>query len=181
MRKRDYKQIVEEYENSVDENLLKLFDDIRKGKSKEYNVLGHVTEKMASDILAVLPNVYRDDFSPIDYEIVVGKSFLEHVESRHGINGKHDNSMADDKDKARIGYAIFNYDSINSGGKSKEYTMIDKNGNDISSPTIGIEKRIDGTMVVAEAVPDTYKRQLVVISAYIKMHKKRRIFEQLDA
>ena len=92
-----------------------------------------------------------------------GHNSITHIENGHGKNGTTDNSMADDNDIARMKYVIDNYDNIELlNDVSGEFR--DKNQN--PAPLIKMSKRIDGTYYVVEAVPDTKKHQLNVVTAY---------------
>lgn len=166
----EQRRIIDEYNNAVNPDAMDLFNRIRNGEKvgKKKVTVGHVSAKAATDILANTPDVYKDGFDPTGYSIRLGKSFYSHVEKRHGVNGKADNTMADDKDKARVGYVVENYDEMSPGDTSGEYRMIDKNGNTIKAPTVVLSKKINGTAVIIEAVPDSNKREIVLVSAYMK-------------
>ena len=79
-----------------------------------------------------------------------------------------------DNDIARIQYVLDNYDNIELlTEKSSEFR--DKNQN--PAPMVKYSKRVDGTYYVVEAVPNTRKHQLAVITAYkpvASAHKKKR-------
>lgn len=46
------------------------------------------------------------------YTVWADKTTFNHIEKRHGEDGKHDSSMANLNDVARMGYVVENYDSI---------------------------------------------------------------------
>ena len=94
---------------------------------------------------------------------------IRHIESRHGENGTHDQSMKDHKDIARISYVLSNYDRIENG-KKQSYSHLDAYGK--PSPTVVISKRIDGTYYIVEAVSDAKKCRNFVVSAFKETYKK---------
>lgn len=175
----EQRKIIREYNAAADPNLMQMFEDIRNGKYVKPVEVGTVSPEMAADILDNLPEgVYREGFDPTGYKIVVSTNYYAHVEKRHGKNGTADQTMADDEDKARIGYVINNYDEILPGGRSREYTMQDIDGENINSPAVGFEKTINGTVIGGLAVPDTKAKTLGITSAYIN---KKKAFQTPDA
>lgn len=175
----EQRKIIREYNTAADPNLMQMFEDIRNGKYVKPVEVGTVSPEMAADILDNLPEgVYREGFDPTGYKIVVSPNYYAHVEKRHGKNGTADQTMADDEDKARIGYVINNYDEILPGGRSREYTMQDIDGENINSPAVGFEKTINGTVIGGLAVPDTKAKTLGITSAYIN---KKKAFQTPDA
>ena len=75
----------------------------------------------------------------------------------------------------RIQYVLDNYDSVeqlvDSNGKvvkSSEYYSSDGT----KANLVQYKKRIDGTFYLVEAVPDTKRKQVQVVTAYIQPNKK---------
>lgn len=99
---------------------------------------------------------------------------FRHIENDHGANGETDQSMADINDVARMQYVIDHYDSMELlPTKSKEFR--DKNQNPV--PTIKLSKRVNGNYYVVEAVPDSGKKKLEIITAY----KEKAVNQTRDA
>lgn len=163
-------RIIEEYKNSTDSSLMTFIQKVRTLKNEKYRSkvtfdLGAVTPKQVQDVQA-LTGV---DVSSYSNSITGGA--VDHIDARHGVNGKADSSMADDADFARIGHVLQNYDSVE--------LMTDESGNPILSnewqnkdqshaKMVRFAKKIDGTYYVVEAAPDSSKQQLRVVSAYIQ-------------
>ncbi len=100
---------------------------------------------------------------------------IRHIEKGHGINGDTDHTMQNDNDIARMQYVLDNYDSVQKlGNNSNEYR--DKNGK--PAPLVQFSKRIDGMYYVVEAVPDTNKQKLEVVSAYKFVPTKKEASQQ---
>lgn len=152
-------QVMQEYENAVDEDILNFIEYAKGAKedNKTSITLSEVNDRAVNDIKSLT------DIDVTGYEHNLKANTIRHINQNHGINGKTDNSMADERDIARLEYVLNNYDDIEIlDDISKEYR--DKNQN--PSPIIRYSKRIDGTYYVVEAVPDTKKQQLPVVSAY---------------
>ena len=152
-------KVMREYENAVDSELL---DFVRYAKenpsdNKTNLKLNSVSDRLSKDI----KNAIGIDVSGFVHAIK--SNTITHINNEHGENGTTDHSMADEKDIARIKYVLENYDTIERlPTDSKEF----RDKNQRPAPTIKLSKRIDGTMYVVEAVPDTKKGQLPIISAY---------------
>lgn len=164
-------KIMREYEEAVDERLLRLAKKSKLGtmNDKEYVKIIHVPERMAEDVLALVGIDVRD------YDICIDNNGFQHIEARHGSDGEQDHSMADLKDVARIGYVLENYQVIE--------RLVDKNGEEVfskkykdknnrPSQVLKLEKRIDGTYVTSEAIPDGKRKKIWIQTAYIKKAKE---------
>ena len=90
----------------------------------------------------------------------------KHIHNMHGENGKHDNTMRDTMDVARIQYVIDNYDRADPGKRAKGYQE-NRNGKSVSSKTIVFSKKVNGTYYVVEAVPDTKAKCVYIYTAYM--------------
>ena len=86
---------------------------------------------------------------------------------RHGEKGNADHSMRDANDIGRIQYVLDNYDSIERGGTTAAYRYQNADGKQVHAQTVVIKKKVNGTYFVVEAVPDTKKKTLYVLSAYM--------------
>jgi hypothetical protein len=71
--------------------------------------------------------------------------------------------MAGPKDLARIKYVLEKFDNIiNTGDTTNAYANADSS----KAKILKYEKRINGMYYVAEAVPDSAKKRLIIQSAY---------------
>ena len=152
------KKIIAEYDSAVDTDMLDFIDYARqKPNSNVSYELSDVSERLSSDIKR-LTGIDTSGFGN-----AITSTNIRHIDKRHGANGESDHSMADTNDIARIQYVIDNYDHIEVlEDVSKEY----RDKNQRPAPMVKMSKRIDGTYYVVEAVPDTKKHQLAVVSAY---------------
>ena len=157
----EMKKIIREYTDSVDSELVGFIQhalDDTADNSTVYKI-AKVNERNAVDV---------EKETGIDvrgYTHSIKTNDIRHISKRHGVDGIHDRSMRDIKDIARIGYVLENYDEVfKLNDTSAEY----RDKQQRPAPTIKYRKRINGTYYVVEAVPDTKKRELKVIAAYIK-------------
>ena len=97
---------------------------------------------------------------------------MKHIQIRHGEKGKADQSMADPDDIAKIEYVIDHAEEIADGGTSTAYSNT-INGKNRFAKTVMYQKDIGGRYYyVVEAVPDTKKRTLQIVSARINKKKE---------
>ena len=162
-------QVIREYQSSTDSTILAFINKWRNLKNKDYKKkisvpIGEVTQQAIQDIKAA------SGIDTTGFKHTLSGNALEHIEKRHGIDGKADHSMADQNDIARMGYILENYDSVapilDESGKPK-VSNIYNNAENEPAPLIKFEKRVDGTYYVVEAVPDSSAKQLRVVSAYM--------------
>ncbi|MDO4541500.1 MAG: hypothetical protein Q4C00_01540, partial [Bacillota bacterium] len=157
---KDMEQIKQEYANAVDTELLNFVQENQgnnSGKNKFFTI-GAVNERKRRDIQN-LTGIDTDG-----YVIKIDSSAINHISKRHGAAGKHDSTMSDPGDIARIGYVLNNYDTITAEGTTSRY----QNADGTASNVIAVEKRINGNYIVIEAVPQSKKQNLLIISAYKK-------------
>jgi len=170
----DMEETVEEFENSVDENLVNFAQKVRdkafKYPSKRNYSLGPVSERGSSDI----HNLTGVDVS--GYEHILKGSTVEHIENRHGENGTADRSMADVNDIGRMKYVIDKYDNIELlRGDDGELVLSSefRDSKNKQAPTVRYQKRVNGTYYVIEAVPDSKAMKLQIVSAYMSSAKRQ--------
>ena len=170
------RHIIAGYVDAVDPKLKELAETYRnnpQAKFMRYKI-GDVSERAARDIAKLTGydknGRLHENIDIKGYTFDINKSSFLHIDKRHGINGEHDSSMADLNDLARLRFILDNYDSID--------FLRDKNGNVILSnefnseddypmPIIVLEKKINGTYYVVEAVGSNKYKKLWTVSAYI--------------
>lgn len=163
------RQIMQEYADAVDGDLINFAEYAKKNPTdnKTTYTMSEVSPRAAEDI----KNLTGIDVEGFDHSIKTNS--IRHIEQRHGMNGESDTSMADVRDIARIQYVIDNYDKVEfSDRTSREY----KNSDNSPAKHILYTKRVNGNYYVVEAVPDTKKHQLAIVTAY-----KNKAADVLDA
>lgn len=168
-------EIIEAYQNSVDDNLVEYVQTIKDnpGQKMPHYQLNDVTERAAGDIQQITGIDVRGNKTELDQRAI------EHIFKRHGEKGKADHSMRDVNDIARIQYVIDNYDSIENGGSTSAYRYQNAEGKQVHAQTVLIKKKVNGTYFVVEAVPDTKKKTLYVVSAYMSKNGQQKTASSL--
>jgi len=167
-------EVIEGYEDAVDNRIMLLAEKIRKGQYNENDSVEF--GKTGSSEIQAVSKILGIDVS--GYDSVVEARQIRHIITRHGINGKADKSMRNDEDIARLKFVIDNYDDAFYGGTSSAYTTIKQNGKPREADTVVFAKKINGTYFVVQAVPQTKKKKLFVVSAFISDKPLDEIKEQ---
>lgn len=161
---KDYSKIKEEYENAVDEEIVNFYNNQLKQRNAQVKlILGNATQKHIYEIKKLT------GIDVTGYKISINDSFVGHIDNNHGINGIHDHSMKDPNDVGRLKYILSNFDKIDYCRNKKGEVQLstehkDKNGN--FAPKLLVQKRINGYYVICEAVVESKKKEIRLISAY---------------
>jgi len=170
----DMQTVITDYLNSVDSEIVDFVDDVKSETNKKR------LEYMHRDIIfnnkKVLKKISKIvGFDVADFKTRIDGETVRHVEKRHGKNGRHDHSMKDANDIARVAYVLNNADdverTINSQGNfafSEKYRTKDNK----PSYVITISKKINGTYYVAIAVPDSKAKCIHIQSLFIGRKKE---------
>jgi hypothetical protein len=151
----EHQRVVNEYNNAVDPGLREFIINNSGNNWASYD-LGQVNPRQ----IEYLRSATNRDYS--GYNISLSGGTVSHIEARHGTNGAADRSMSDINELSRIKYVLDNFDTISLSGKSRQY----KNADGTSSDTVIISKKVDGYYHVIEAVPESKKQTLRIVSAY---------------
>ena len=151
------------------ESVSKMLDHSKISKRKLK--IGAISEGH-KEIVEKLMHKIKPDFSVDGYELWIDGTGAEHINARHGENGKADRTMASREDKELIPWAANTPD----GGEfirdeHGNIKLSDRyfNADGSKAPQIRLHKEIDGDMVyVAECVPDSKNRRIYITSAYKK-------------
>lgn len=156
--------VIEEYQASVDENLVNFIETAleNKGSNKGKYVLHPVSDRAAGDI-KTLTGIDTSGF-----KTVLEQRIAEHIVDRHGSAGAADQSMQDINDIARMQYVLDHYDKLEPAGKSTAYTTVKDNGRPGLADTVRYIKAVNGTYYVIEAVPNTKAKTTYIVSAYME-------------
>lgn len=163
----DMEQITPEYQAAVDGNLLQFVERVKHGDKTAISYKLGAVSKNATEDIASLTGINTTGFNRL-----LSRSAVEHIEKRHGENGKADRSMKDSEDIARMQYVMDHYDTIE---KLDEVSgsIMDKNNQ--YAPLVKYAKRVNGTYYVVEAVPDTKAKTLRIVSAYQQKKASRQV------
>lgn len=165
---------INEYVDAVDEGLLEFVQKRRNGElwKKAKYVVAQVDARMQNDIKNTI-GIDTDG-----YKVVFDVGSDEHIERRHGANGAADHSMQDIEDIARIPFVVQNYDQMEN---LKDTTSKVNNKDNTHAPIVRVAKRVNGTFYVIEAVPDSARKEINIISAYLEKTKQQPTLGKLSA
>ncbi len=159
----EMQDVIDGYEDAVNDELLKQIEKVRSGDYKDNDTVSF--GKASSAEIKASKDILGIDVS--DYETVLEARQIKHILQNHGESGRENHSMKNDSDIARMKFVIDNYDLAFFGGTSSAYTTIKDNGKPKNANTIVYTKKINGTYYVVQAVPQTKKKRIFVVSAYI--------------
>ena len=162
--------IIDEYQQAVNPEIVKFVDRWKTLKNPDYKkkvkmTVANITSKAIADVRKLI------GLDVSGYKHIINGNSLYHIEKRHGKNGKHDHSMSDVNDIARIGYVLENYDTVDiSYDKNDKIITSGYISNADGTPAVHIvfKKKVNGTYYVIEAAPDSAAKNLVVTSAYMQ-------------
>lgn len=162
------------FEKTYNEFIESTSDDTRKFAEKVLN--GGISKRAYREIREVTPKeaLKIKQLTGIDargYKHSLPYTAIEHINSRHGINGVADHSMASLDDISRIDYVLENYDNVElvtKANRTPDVTTAARNADGSPSRMVKYKKRVDGHYYVVEAVPDSEKKRMRVVSAYIE-------------
>lgn len=168
--------VIDEYQNSVDDNLVDYVEAVKNnpGQKMPRYPLKDVSDRAAADIQRLTGIDVTGNKTQIESRMI------EHIIKDHGDAGATDRSMRDVNDIARIQYVIDNYDSMEHGGTSSAYVYQNKHGRNANAQTVVIKKKVNGTYFVVEAVPDTKKKTLYIVSAYMSKNGQKETASSLS-
>lgn len=148
------------YEHApVDDEMIRFKQNVDTGKtySGESYSLNPANRRMISDVSNLV------GFDITGYKTNAQTNSFSHIEKRHGKKGLHDHSMSDERDWGKIQYILDNYDDVSVTDRiARGYR--DSNGK--NAKTVMFSKRINGTYYVVEAVPNSKRKTMEVITAY---------------
>ena len=155
------------------EHVNKMLDQSKRTKRKKR--IGLLSQSHVKAIDALMQTV-NPDFSAEGFELWIDGTGANHIEVRHGKDGKADKTMASRERKMLIPWAAQNADSAefirDKDGKIKHSDRF-YNRDQTKAPEIRMKKvSSEGTVYVSECVPDSANKRIWVTSAYIEKSSK---------
>lgn len=175
------RDIVYSSSDARSQEMLDFYDSVLKMKdrvsmSKRQKKLGKVSESHAKLVSEAIKKETGKEIDLSGYELWIDGSAVEHIEKRHGKNGKADHSMKDREDIARIPWvANAANQAIVMKKDNGEFDMDSQYKNSDKSPSYKVKvsyKIGESTYYVAECVPDSASKKMHIISAYIEKGSK---------
>ena len=157
-------------EARINDEIVQFVDKIENGEFKDNDKVE--LQSLPKHVIERIKKIIGIDVS--GFKVVVEARQISHILKDHGKNGETDQSMADPNDIARMEYAMQTPDYLDYGGKTQAYSYM-KNGHNRTSETVIYEKEIgDKSYYVVQAVADTKKKTLYIVSTFIgeKGYKK---------
>lgn len=151
---------IEEYKASVDMDLVEYYKAVSRGEKRPSYTVGTV-EGRAAKAIRDMTGVEAQGSS-----VVMNRNSVEHIQVRHGENGKANSTMADPEDVGRVNYVLQNFDEAY---RSLEDARAYKDADGKNSAKVIFTKKIDGTYVVVEAVPDNQSGKVYIVTQYLAM------------
>jgi hypothetical protein len=138
-------------------------DEDKKGRlSRQMYPIGVVTSRAAADIAE------KTGVDVSGFMHIIDGGHIGHVDRRHGKGiGVHDQLLETPEDVGKLKYVLDNYDSIELSLMSSTY----KNRDGTSAKAVVYKKQINGTLYVAEAIPDTDSKLLRIITVFKNVEK----------
>ena len=162
------RNVIRSFINATDQKLKSFAQSVKAGdKTFRREKISDLTDRAASDIGELL------NIDVSGYTNNINTNGMQHIINRHGENGSHDSTMANDNDIARVGWVLENYDSVeiveDDGKQTFSAEFRDSNNN--PAPQIRFIKKIDGTYYVVEAACENKYKKLWVQSAYLQKNE----------
>ena len=110
------------------------------------------------------------------FENILTGGAVDHINVRHGVNGKADSSMADINDVSRIKYILANPDGaflLREKDGSLSLSDVWRNSDHSRAKRVVFYKDIGGVFYVATATPDSNSKVVAVESAFIGSEKNK--------
>ena len=176
---RKSRKVYKEYIRSNDKGVIKFAEKAQSGKvsKKASYKLSDVT----ADEAEKLKKLTGIDTTGYTHNLKAN-TINEHIMKRHGKEGVADSSMADMNDLSRINYIIKNADDVelvrNADG-TLDLSREILNADGSKAIKIKYTKKIDGHYYVVEAVPDSGKKKVQVVTAYIDKSDMKKAAHQV--
>lgn len=159
---REMNDIIDGYLDSTNEKLVDFITRYNSSGKYERMSLISVTDRQKADI---------ERLTGIDvsgYTNAINTNAIEHIERRHGKNGKSDSTMKDIHDVARVEFILENYDKVIISKKTDEVPSKEfRDKYDRPAPTLIFSKKINGTYYTVLAVPESSWKKIWIVSAFM--------------
>lgn len=149
--------------SKINTAILSMVERVKSGafKANDKVQLGKVSDSNAAQIQRETGIDVRG------YDVAIEARQIDHILKDHGENGAANQSMANPEDIARIEYALNDPDRITKSRPTKAY-VTNKDGKMKPADTVLYEKLLeDGSYYVVQAVPETKKKTLYILTAFI--------------
>lgn len=157
--------MIRSYIQAVDGKIKSFVERVKSGDlTFKRQKISDVSTRAAGDIGRIL------GIDVSGYTHNINTNGVKHILFRHGENGEHDSTMAQDADISRVGWVLENYDSVEPMRENGEqvYSSEFRDKNDRPAPQVRFVKKIDGSYYVVEAACENRYKKLWVQSVYLQ-------------
>lgn len=160
-RDSEMQKIMTDYHNSVDIEIYDFVNMVMHNIDVHPVTVGYLSSDKMEKVKKCLSVVKEMEFAP---RVVMDADAMRHMLKMHGKDGKHDHSLGDIRDIARMSYVLANFDDVSFDGEySKKYRCADNT----NAPHVAFRKQIDGTYYLIVAVSDGKKGVSHIVTAFI--------------
>ena len=163
-----------------DEELVKFYQDVmsmvnKDARSKRKKRLGVISETQATIIRDVFRNELGIERDLTGYELWIDGDGINHIDYRHGANGKADQTMSELDDVAKIPWVANNAqfgELVRDDNGIPKRDAVYENSDQTKAYQIRLGRIIDNNFFcVVECVPDSNQKRVYIKSAYKKSGK----------
>ena len=164
---------VEDYRAATDTGIVAFAQKVRTLQNPKYrNSVRYPVSEVSSREAASIRETTGVDANGFT-NILTGGA-VDHIEKRHGANGKADKSMRDLNDLGRVGYILEHFDSaelLRNEDGSPSLSDVWKNSDGTPAARMLFTKKVDGVYYTAVATPDSNAGVIAIESAFMSKEK----------
>lgn len=167
------RQRIADYQAAADSGIVAFVQKVRTLKNQKYrnSVRYPVSNVSAREASAVQE---KTGINTEGFTNILTGSAVDHIEKRHGANGRADRSMSDLNDLSRVGYILENFDSadlLRNEDGTPSVSDVWKNSDGSPAARMLFTKKVDGVYYTAVATPDSNAGVIAIESAFMSKEK----------
>ena len=167
------RQRIADYQAAADSGIVAFVQKVRTLKNQKYrnSVRYPVSNVSAREASAVQE---KTGINTEGFTNILTGSAVDHIEKRHGANGRADRSMSDLNDLSRVGYILENFDSadlLRNEDGTPSVSDVWKNSDGSPAARMLFPQKVDGVYYTAVATPDSNAGVIAIESAFMSKEK----------
>ena len=164
---------IADYQAAADSGIVAFVQKVRTLKNQKYrnSVRYPISNVSAREASAVQE---KTGINTEGFTNILTGSAVDHIEKRHGANGRADRSMSDLNDLSRVGYILENFDNaelLKNEDGSPSVSDVWKNSDGSPAARMLFTKKVDGVYYTAVATPDSNAGVIAIESAFMSKEK----------
>ncbi len=147
----------------VNDNIMEMIEHVKTGNYRDGDkvYLGRVSDKNAEKIKQITGIDVRG------FKVAIEARQIQHILKYHGKEGISNRSLGSDELIGKMEYVLRDPEDIRYAGKAQGYSY-SKDGHSKTADTVLYEKSVgDKAYYIVQAVPDSKKRTLFIVTAFI--------------